>query len=199
MLIWTASPQRQPRSFLFLDRDGVINRDRPDYVKRWEEMEIFPDALEGLKWLQERSVGVVLISNQSGLNRGIISWEDFWAMHEKMVAAVRNAGGDLMAAFFCPHRPDEGCSCRKPAPGMIRAASRLFRIPEDRCFMVGDRWTDVEAGARAGCRAALVEREGAHVPSTGGFRPDWPVPTHPTLLDAVMALPWPEIGTTERR
>jgi D-glycero-D-manno-heptose 1,7-bisphosphate phosphatase len=197
MLIWTGSPQRYPRFYLFLDRDGIINRDRPDYVKRWEEMEIFPDALEGLRWLREHSVGVVLISNQSALNRGIISWEHFWEMHERMVAGIRNAGGDLIAAFFCPHRPDEGCSCRKPAPGMIRTASRLFGIPVDRCFMIGDRWTDVEAAARAGVRAVLVERDAAPVSSAGGFLPDWPVPTHSTLLEAVMALPWPEIALTE--
>ncbi|MHC1742722.1 MAG: D-glycero-alpha-D-manno-heptose-1,7-bisphosphate 7-phosphatase [Syntrophobacteraceae bacterium] len=196
MLIWTGSSRTDPKSFLLLDRDGVINRDDPNYIKHWREVEIYPDALEALRWLKDRDIAVVLISNQSGLGRGIIPWKDFWEMHERMVAAIREDGGDLMAAFFCPHRPDQECSCRKPAPGMILTASRLFSIPLGRTFMIGDRRKDVEAMIRAGGRGVMVSRE---APSAGLEEPSVTpsaVPVYPTLLSAVTALPWSEAAPT---
>lgn len=191
MLIWTGSLKRDPIALTMLDRDGIINQDRPDYVKRWEEVRLYPDALEALRYLREHSIDVILVSNQSGLNRGIIAWDDFWELHERMVAAIRCEGGDLTAALFCPHRPDEGCLCRKPRPGMVQTAVRLFGGAHERRFMIGDRWTDVEAGIRGGCRAMLVEREGAPASLSGGGGVKEHIPTYRTLLEAVMALPVP--------
>ncbi|MGV8074299.1 MAG: D-glycero-alpha-D-manno-heptose-1,7-bisphosphate 7-phosphatase [Syntrophobacteraceae bacterium] len=162
MLSWISSPEPPTRSFIFLDRDGIINVDRPDYIKHWREFQFYPDALESLRWLSDHGINVILISNQSALNRGITEWEDFWNLHNCMVQAIRNAGGDILAAFYCPHRPDENCSCRKPAPGMILAASRLYRIDLERTYLVGDRITDVEAAKRAGCKAVLLNRSPEH-------------------------------------
>lgn len=190
MLIWTGSAQRSPKSFLFLDRDGIVNRDSPNYIKHWKEVELYPDALEALRLLKERDVAVLLISNQSGLGRGIIAWDDFWDLHERMVAAIREEGGDLMAALFCPHRPDEGCTCRKPAPGMILTASRLFSIPVPSCFMVGDRRKDAEAMANAGGRGVLVDRSGSFpFADPSGLRSS-SFPVYPDLLSAVQGLSW---------
>jgi D-glycero-D-manno-heptose 1,7-bisphosphate phosphatase len=158
MLIWINSPRPRSRRFLFLDRDGVINADSPDYIKHWGEFRFYPDALDALRWLHKREINVILISNQSALRRGLTTPEDFWDLHRRMIRAVRQAGGDILATFYCPHRPDEKCPCRKPSPAMILAASNLFAIPLEDTYMIGDRPTDIQAGAQAGCRGIMLER-----------------------------------------
>ncbi len=158
MLIWVNTPKHPSRPFLFLDRDGIINKDRPDYIKHRREFEFYPDALKALRWLREHRIFVVLISNQSAINRGIITWEDFWDIHHWMLRGIRESGGDILGACYCPHRPDEGCSCRKPSPGLIETAAALFRIPlRETCF-IGDRSSDLLAAGRAGCRGVLLNR-----------------------------------------
>jgi D-glycero-D-manno-heptose 1,7-bisphosphate phosphatase len=189
MLSWIGSPEAHCRKIVFLDRDGVINQDSPHYIKRWSEFRIYPDALEALRRLHERGICAVLISNQSALHRGIMEWPDFWEIHDRMIEAVRQAGGDLLAAFYCPHRPDENCQCRKPRPGMIEAAATLFGIELDAAFMIGDRETDMMAASRAGCTPLLLERQ---VEERWGASGAWEglakVERFPTLTEAVCAL-----------
>ena len=159
MLIWINSPEPISNRFVFLDRDGVINEDSPLYIKNRREFRFYPDALEGLRLLRENRVNAILISNQSGLNRGIIKREDFWEMHDHMIRGIREAGGEMLATFYCPHRPQEACACRKPSPAMILAASNLYKIPLTRqTVMIGDRLKDIEAATRAGCAGILIER-----------------------------------------
>ncbi len=146
MLIWINSPQARSREFLFLDRDGVINEDRPDFITSWQDVRFYPDALDALRWLKEHGVQVILISNQSGLNRGIVHWESFWEIHHGMMETIQRAGGEILAAFYCPHRPDERCDCRKPRPDMILEASRIYGIPPK--HMLHDRGQD--NGSRGG-------------------------------------------------
>jgi len=190
MLCWLSATQARPRTVLFLDRDGVINRDRPDYVKNWQEFQFYPDALEALAWLRENDCGVILISNQSGLNRGIIDPNRFWDLHHRMVAYVRLMGGEVLAAFYCPHRPDENCRCRKPSPEMILLAGRLYDISPAERYFIGDRRSDILAAKRAGCRAVLLERPeedpgGPTEAQDDLCRPDLRCAT---LLDAVFAV-----------
>ena len=85
MLAWLSSPQPEKSRFILLDRDGVLNVNRPDYVKSFEEVCFYPDALEALELLNRNGIGVILISNQSGVNRGLIHWDDFWGTHEGIV------------------------------------------------------------------------------------------------------------------
>jgi D-glycero-D-manno-heptose 1,7-bisphosphate phosphatase len=158
MLVWIGSPHLVGSRLLFLDRDGVLNHDRPDYVKSYSEFAFYPDALTTLRRLRLRNVSVVIISNQSGLNRGLIKRSDFWFMHQKMVETIREAGGDLSAAFYCPHRPEERCTCRKPAPGLLLAASRLYQVALDSTFFIGDRATDLQAAVAAGSRPVYLDR-----------------------------------------
>jgi D-glycero-D-manno-heptose 1,7-bisphosphate phosphatase len=197
MIAWLDSSQPRSSRFILLDRDGVLNANRPDYVKSSREMRFYPDALDAVKLLNEYGVDVVITSNQSGLNRGIIGWNDFWEMHGAMVQAVEGAGGRILAAFYCPHRPDEGCSCRKPAPGMIRAACDLYRFAPRDAFLVGDSLSDLEAAENAGCTPVFLDREcvgGAglpHVTAPAGSRcysGAWPGGHYHTLLDAVRGL-----------
>jgi D-glycero-D-manno-heptose 1,7-bisphosphate phosphatase len=160
MLIWLNSPKAVYRKFLLLDRDGVINENRPDYVKDIHEYRFYPDALEALSLLNKNNIGVVLISNQSGINRGLISWNDFWEMHDGMLRGVEESGGNIQAAFYCPHRPDENCTCRKTSPEMILTACRFFGIVPAETSFIGDHETDIEAAARAGCGGIRICRNG---------------------------------------
>lgn len=189
MLIWTRAPQTDRRNFLFLDRDGVINRDSPEYIKHWQEFHFYPDSLPVLRWLHRHAIEVILISNQSALNRGLMSREAFWEVHERMLHAIRQAGGDLLAAFYCPHRPDENCSCRKPAPGMILTAARQFGIALPDTAFIGDRPTDLLAATRAGCQGVWIERSSNGKARTADFgEAAPPVSSHACLSAAVSAI-----------
>jgi D-glycero-D-manno-heptose 1,7-bisphosphate phosphatase len=167
MLAWFNTPEANFSRFLLLDRDGILNKNSPDYVKSLDEVVFYPDALEALALLHNKRIGVILISNQSGINRGIITWDNFWAMHEGVVRRVEECGGNLLAAFYCPHRPDENCECRKPAPGMILAARRYFGfLPGETCF-IGDSGSDIEAAANAGCTGIPVCRDDSNTCQPG--------------------------------
>ncbi len=184
MLFWIDSPQASDSNFIFIDRDGVVNENRPDYVKNVREFRVYPDALEALALLNRRNISVIIVSNQSGINRGFISWDDFWQMHDAMIAEVELSGGKIAAALYCPHRPDELCECRKPMPAMVSAAVRLFEIDPRRTFFIGDSSTDMEAATNAGCRSILIRRAGQSSleTGTGGIQ------VFSNLLDAVQSI-----------
>jgi D-glycero-D-manno-heptose 1,7-bisphosphate phosphatase len=188
MISWISLPGSNARSFVFLDRDGVVNMDRKDYIKRWSEVRFYPDALEALRWLREHEIGVILISNQSALHRGFMAWEDFWDIHHRMIAAIRDAGGELLGAFYCPHRPDERCDCRKPAPGLILAAATMLDISPATTYMIGNRLTDTAAAANAGCPGVLLNRADELGKIDEGPTTTTPHRRYETLFEAVTAL-----------
>jgi D-glycero-D-manno-heptose 1,7-bisphosphate phosphatase len=188
MLIWLSSPKAHSRKFLFLDRDGVLNVDSPYYIKHWDEFHFYLDALDALRWLRDHDVNVILVSNQSVLHRGLISHDDFWQLHARMIHNVREAGGDILAAFYCPHRPDEKCSCRKPSPDMILAAARVYGAPMETSYFIGDRATDLEAAGQAGCRSIMLERSTHGGPSPGATSVCMAHKPYSTLLEAVATI-----------
>ena len=188
MLIWISTPECHSRPFLLLDRDGIINEDRPNYIKHRREFRFYPDALQALRWLHKHRILVVLISNQSGVNRGLISWEDFWDIHHWMLRGIHDAGADILGTFYCPHRPDEGCSCRKPKPGLIQAASQLFRIPLEETYFIGDRSSDLITASSAGCRGVLVDRFGKGSEGTASDVDSEGIKSFSSLMDAVLDL-----------
>lgn len=141
---------------VFLDRDGVINHNRPDYIKSVDEFKFLPGALDGLKRLYEAGLHVVVITNQACVNKGLVSPETLDEINQQMIERVCEAGGRIWGVYCCPHRTEEGCDCRKPAPGLILRASRDLNIdPKDTVF-VGDAPTDVQAGHAANCKTVLV-------------------------------------------
>lgn len=162
MLIWLNEPSTTSykglRTYLFLDRDGIINADQPDYIKRFDEFHPYPDALQALAKLNFRHIPVVVVSNQSGLGRGLIRWNDFWEIHYRMVETITKHGGAVSAALYCPHPPETHCSCRKPKPGMLIAAARMLGIDMAKSAMIGDRMSDMDAARAVGCRPILVDR-----------------------------------------
>lgn len=144
------------RRTVFLDRDGVISRNRDDYVKSWEEFEFLPGALEALRYLTEGSCRIVVVTNQSAVGQGIITHRAAEEIDLAMVARIKQAGGRIDAALFCPHRPEEGCDCRKPRPGLLRRAAQWLNLDLSNSFMVGDHVTDLQAGQAMGCKPILV-------------------------------------------
>ncbi len=140
------------KPIVFLDRDGVINKRLVgNYVKSWEEFEFLPGVLGSLKRLAMGGWRVIIISNQSGIGRGLMSHEDLETVHRKMTRRIEEAGGAVEKIYVCPHHPDDSCSCRKPQPGNLLKAAEEYNIDLSLCFFIGDSPTDIEAGNRAGC------------------------------------------------
>ena len=143
---------------VILDRDGVLNHEAPagGYITRPEDFSWLPGALEALRMLREAGLYLSVATNQSGVGRGVMSLAQLEAVHERMTSEAARQGAALDAVLFCPHGPDDGCDCRKPAPGLIRDAILRSGLAASESIVVGDAHRDLEAAARAGVRAALV-------------------------------------------
>ncbi len=147
-------------SVIFLDRDGVINQDSPEYIKNWDEFEFIPGSLEAMAALTKAGYHLVVVTNQSIIGRGMVSSPVLEDIFRHMRGAVEAAGGKIFDIFYCPHHPDEQCDCRKPEPGMIFQAKAAHGIDLPKTVMIGDRLTDVVCGQNAGCGATILVRTG---------------------------------------
>ena len=146
------------KKVVFLDRDGTINMDSADYIKSRSEFEFIPGSIEAIRKLTINGFTSIVITNQSALARKYVSPEELDAMHTLMCRSVASEGGKITDVFFCPHMPDEGCTCRKPAPGLIDQARQKYHIDLADSIMVGDSAKDIACGLNAGCgRTVLVE------------------------------------------
>ena len=140
---------------VFLDRDGVINvfPGPGKFVVSWEMFEFMPDLPESLRRLRERGFFLALITNQSGVGRGLMDLQTLHEIHEKMQGEL--GAHALDAVYFCPHHPDDGCGCRKPSPRLIQQACAEHNLDAARSFCVGDSGRDIEMGRAAGCKTVL--------------------------------------------
>ena len=145
---------------VFLDRDGVINMDAPDYIKCWAEFRFIPGSLNAIARLTRRGCIVIVITNQSAINRRMVALAELETMHRMLCQAVSDSGGRITDIFYCPHRPDERCDCRKPKPGMIVAARDRYDIDLSSAVMVGDSAKDIQAGQAAGCKWTILVQTG---------------------------------------
>jgi len=142
---------------IFLDRDGVVIRNRADYVRSWDDVEFLPRAVSALSRLAASPYPIVFVTNQSVVGRGIISLEGAQAINRRLVSELRAQGCRIDGVFMCPHAPEDGCNCRKPKPGLLFQASEALGLDLSASVMIGDAWTDLQAGAAAGVPAlALV-------------------------------------------
>jgi D-glycero-D-manno-heptose 1,7-bisphosphate phosphatase len=141
---------------IFIDRDGVINRNRHDYVKSWAEFTFLPCSLEALCLLGGLDWPVVIISNQSAIGRGLVAAETVAEINLRMVAEIHRAGGRINGVYVCPHRPDERCACRKPRPGLLQQASRELGLAMQRSYLIGDAESDILAAVAVSAQPILV-------------------------------------------
>jgi len=146
--------------FVFLDRDGVINRDSPDYVKSWAEFEFLPGSLEAIRHLTENGFTIIIITNQSAIDRKMLSAKELGHIHLRMREACRAHGGNIRDIFFCPHTPEKKCDCRKPKPGLIFQAETKYNIDIPDTVMIGDSAKDIECARNADCRQTILVRTG---------------------------------------
>jgi len=149
------------RQAIFLDRDGTINLEK-DYLYSIEEFEFIPGAAEAVSLLNMAGFFVAVVSNQSGIARGYYTEEDVEKLHRHISAEIKKRGGRIDAWLYCPHHPSGRgshalpCRCRKPLPGMLHQAEKLFDIDLSSSIMIGDKLSDIEAGIAAGCLPILV-------------------------------------------
>ncbi len=141
---------------VFLDRDGVIVENRPAYIKSWDDVAFLPGALPALRRLAASPYAVVIVTNQSAVGRGIVALAEAEAIHRRIVAEIVAHGGRIDASYLCPHAPQDACSCRKPAPGLLLQAAQDLRLDLPRSYLVGDALSDLEAAQAAGVYGLLV-------------------------------------------
>lgn len=141
---------------IVLDRDGVINHDSVHYIKSIEEWVAIPGSLEAIARLHHGGWQVLVASNQSGLARGLFTIDDLNAMHRKMHQELARFGARIEAVFFCPHGPDDDCSCRKPRPGLLEDIGRRLSVDLVGVPVVGDALRDIEAAQAVRAQPILV-------------------------------------------
>lgn len=161
---------------LFLDRDGVIVQNRPDYVRRWEDIVFLPPAVKALSMIRSIPFKVVVITNQSAIGRGIISRETADDINAKVQNHLFQLGGRIDAFYLCPHTPEDHCDCRKPKPGLILQAAKELSIDLAHSLMIGDALDDVRAGQNAGIPNTILlltgrGREQMLLPRPSDLRP----------------------------
>lgn len=168
------------RRAVLLDRDGTIIDD-VGFVREVERVALVPGASTGLRRLVDAGLPLVVVSNQSGIGRGIITAAEATAVHARLVELLAGEGITLAGAYYCPHAPDEGCACRKPAPGLLLEAAADLDLDLAGSVMVGDAPRDVEAGRRAGARTVLLG-------AGDGANADRAAPSWGDASEAILAL-----------
>ena len=149
---------------IFVDRDGTLNLERRDYVKSPNEMEIIPGACEQIARIAEGYPYIIVITNQSVVGRGIITKEMLGQIDAKLEREFYDrTGRRINHVFFCPHRPEDNCNCRKPKTELFVEASRKYDLALQQCVFVGDKDSDEEAARRIGCQFIRVKTNSAEV------------------------------------
>jgi D-glycero-D-manno-heptose 1,7-bisphosphate phosphatase len=143
------------RRFVLLDRDGTLIVER-HYLSRPEDVQLLPGALAGLQRLRQLGLGLVVITNQSGIGRGYFDQAALDAVHARLRQLLQDGGVHLDGIYVCPHGPEDGCACRKPATGLVRQAAAELGFEPAEAFVIGDKASDVEMGRRLGATTLLV-------------------------------------------
>lgn len=145
---------------VFLDRDGVLNHEMGDYIRRLEDFQIL-DNFEALKQLQDRGYLLIIATNQGGLAKGWYSEEELGRMHSSLQESYNRYGVNFTDIFYCPHHPDftGACDCRKPKPGLLLRGIEKYNLDPEKSYFIGDRERDMEAAAAAGVNGILIESD----------------------------------------
>ena len=146
------------KSAVFVDRDDTLIAD-VGYCKDPDRVQLLPGVVEGLQRLSRAGMAIIVVTNQSGLGRGVFTEDDLSAVHARLRSELEASGVGLRAIYYCPHLPEDNCSCRKPRPGLLLKAASEMDLNLKTCFMIGDRELDLLAGRAAGTRTILVSKE----------------------------------------
>jgi D-glycero-D-manno-heptose 1,7-bisphosphate phosphatase len=141
---------------VLLDRDGVINHDSDQYIKKPDEWKAISRSIFGIVQLQQLGIKIAVCTNQAGIGRGLIKMPDLFSIHRKFNDELIGNGGDPLEIFFCPHLPSDSCDCRKPKPGLLITAISALGISCKDTIFLGDSITDFQAAKTAGVKFALV-------------------------------------------
>ena len=144
------------RRLIILDRDGVINHDSEDFIKSPEEWRPIEGSLEAIARLCKAEYRVFIVTNQSGIARGLLTLNTLNRIHQKMLEQLHLLGGDVSAILFCPHGPDDGCNCRKPLPGLFEELQQRLKTSLAGVDSVGDSLRDLQASSAVAARPVLV-------------------------------------------
>jgi len=179
--------QRLDEVTVFFDRDGTLNPD-PGYIGRPEDFELHPGVGAALSRLNRAGARLILVTNQSGIARGMFTLADLQAIHDKLRDLLALHGARFDAIYHCPHHPDESCICRKPAIGMAERAIAEFALNRSRMYLVGDQASDIEMAKRLAARSIFVttghgSRETLAALSEQGLKPDYVANCLDTAVD----------------
>ena len=158
---------------VFLDRDGVINKpcnSRPP--NHPGELELYPGVPQAIRSLNEGGFLVFVVTNQGGVGLGYLSPEDLGAIHRKMLGEIKKGGGVIEKIKTCPHKPQAGCFCRKPRPGLLLDLADEYNLDFARSFLIGDRESDLKAGRAVGATTILIQKKGPQNPFADQICPD---------------------------
>lgn len=172
---------------LFIDRDGVINEDSYAYIKSPDEWRSIPGSLEAIACAQRAGFRIIVVSNQSGIARGLLDITTLNAIHRRLIEALARLGGRIDAFLFCPHQPEDRCQCRKPKAGLLLSVQQRLGIDLTQTTFIGDQESDVAAAKAVGARPILV-RTGLKTADQTGSSSVADVETYDTLRDAVNAI-----------
>lgn len=140
----------------FLDRDGVLNENRANYVRSIADLKVFPFTAQACKLLTQADYLPIIVSNQAAINKGLLTHDQVAAINQHLIADIQSGGGLIHANYYCPHRIDEQCSCRKPEAGMLLQAAEEYHLSLQESYFIGDAVSDVQAALKAGVSPILV-------------------------------------------
>ncbi|MEK6320313.1 MAG: HAD family hydrolase [Acidobacteriota bacterium] len=174
---------RRMSGLVLLDRDGTINVEK-HYLSSPDQLMLLPRVGEGIKLIKQLGLPVALVTNQSAIGRGYFGFDTLNRINQRLCEMLADCGASLDAIYICPHRPDEGCACRKPAAGLAFKAADEFGADLSRSFVIGDNVCDVEMGKRVGAKTILVRTGyGAQLVAQATIEPDY-------IVDDVLEAAW---------
>ncbi len=141
---------------VFLDRDGTLNVEDPNYLTDINKLEIFEESYKAVQLLNEHGFKAIVITNQACVRKGLLEEKELQRINEKLKRSLESRNAKLDSIYYCPHHPDDQCLCRKPKTGMIDQAVKDHGVNPKKSFVIGDRIFDMGAGRAAGCRTILV-------------------------------------------
>ena len=153
------------KKIVFLDRDGVINKE-VGYLHKIEDFEFINGVFDACVYFQSLGYQLIVVTNQSGIERGYYSEDDFHTVNNWMLKQFKNQGVDILDVFFCPHGPGSNCGCRKPKPGMFNQADDKYSIDMENSWMIGDKEADVQAANAAGIQNTVLVKSGHTIDET---------------------------------